>query len=44
MSTGIAGSGNESLRRPPFYALVLLAGYLSYRILGPFLVPLAWAA
>jgi predicted PurR-regulated permease PerM len=44
MSTGMAGSGNESLRRPPFYALVLVAGYLSYRILGPFLVPLAWAA
>ena len=44
MSTGMAGSGNESLRRPPFYVLVLVAIYLSYLVLGPFLVPLAWAA
>jgi predicted PurR-regulated permease PerM len=34
----------DRLRRPPFYLLVLVAIYLSYRVLGPFLVPLAWAA
>jgi hypothetical protein len=34
----------ERLRRPPFYVLVLLGIYLSYQVLGPFLVPLAWAA
>jgi predicted PurR-regulated permease PerM len=44
MSAVMGDSGNESLRRPPFYVLVLVAGYLSYLILGPFLVPLAWAA
>jgi predicted PurR-regulated permease PerM len=30
--------------RPLFYALVLLAGYLTYLVLGPFLVALTWAA
>jgi len=35
---------NEALRRPLFYVLVLVAVYLSFLILGPFLVPLAWAA
>jgi predicted PurR-regulated permease PerM len=34
----------DRLRRPPFYVLVLAAIYLSYLVLGPFLVPLAWAA
>jgi predicted PurR-regulated permease PerM len=34
----------DRLRRPPFYVLVLVAIYLSYLVLGPFLVPLAWAA
>ena len=33
----------EALQRPFFYLLVLLAGYLSVRILGPFLQPLGWA-
>ena len=34
----------DRLRRPPFYVLVLVAIYLSYLVLGPFLVPLAWAS
>ena len=34
----------DRLRQPPFYVLVLVAIYLSYLVLGPFLVPLAWAA
>jgi predicted PurR-regulated permease PerM len=33
----------RELRRPLFFVLVLLAAYLSYLILGPFLVPLIWA-
>jgi predicted PurR-regulated permease PerM len=37
-------NGERSRQRPLFYALVLLAGYLSYLILGPFLAALAWAA
>ena len=32
------------VHRPPFYALVLVALYATYLVLGPFLVPLAWAA
>ena len=36
-------NGERSRQRPLFYALVLLAGYLSYLILGPFLAALAWA-
>jgi len=27
-----------------FYAVVLLVGYLSFQVIGPFLVPLAWGA
>jgi predicted PurR-regulated permease PerM len=34
----------DRLRRPPFYVLVVAAIYLSYLVLGPFLVPLAWAS
>src|SRR5688572_16118005 len=34
----------DRLRQPPFYVLVLVAIYLSFLVLGPFLVPLAWAA
>jgi predicted PurR-regulated permease PerM len=34
----------DRLRRPPFYVLVLVAIYLTYQVLGPFVVPLAWAA
>ena len=30
--------------RPLFFALVLLAGYLTFLVLGPFLVALTWAA
>ena len=35
---------NDCLRRPPFYVLVLVAVYVTYLVLGPFLVPLAWAS
>src|SRR5262245_36667837 len=34
----------EYLQQPLFYALVLIAGYLAYLIVRPFLVPLGWAA
>jgi predicted PurR-regulated permease PerM len=37
-------SEKDCLRQPPFYVLVLVAVYLSSLVLGPFLVPLAWAA
>ena len=30
--------------RPLFFALVLLAGYLTYLVLSPFLAALTWAA
>jgi predicted PurR-regulated permease PerM len=36
-------TSKEALQRPLFYLLVLLAGYLSLQILGPFLAPLGWA-
>ena len=36
-------TSKEALQRPLFYLLVLLAGYLSLRILGPFFQPLGWA-
>ena len=38
---GMTDRENEALRRPLFYVLVLVAVYLSFLILGPFLVPLA---
>jgi len=34
---------HREMRRPLFFVLVLFAAYLSYLILGPFLVPLIWA-
>ena len=40
----MSDTDRDRLRRPPFYVLVLVAIYLTYRVLGPFLVPLAWAA
>ena len=40
----MSDTDRERLRQPPFYVLVLVAIYLSYLVLGPFLVPLAWAA
>jgi predicted PurR-regulated permease PerM len=40
----MADTRDECLTQPLFYALVLFAGYLTYLILSPFLVPLAWAA
>jgi predicted PurR-regulated permease PerM len=38
-----AGSDRERLSRVLFYGIVLLVGWLAYRILQPFLMPLAWA-
>ena len=40
----MSNTDRDRLRRPPFYVLVLVAIYLRYLVLGPFLVPLAWAA
>jgi predicted PurR-regulated permease PerM len=40
----MADDDRDCLRRPPFYALVLLALFLTFLVLGPFLVPLAWAS
>src|SRR5262249_15128913 len=37
-------SRKEYLQQPLFYVLVVVSGYLTYRILSPFLVPLGWAA
>lgn len=39
----MAETAREALQRPLFYALVLLGGYLSYLVLGPFLAALGWA-
>ena len=33
----------NGVARPVFYALVLVAGYLTYLVLGPFLTALTWA-
>jgi predicted PurR-regulated permease PerM len=40
----MANTREECLSQPLFYALVFFAGYLTYLVLSPFLVPLAWAA
>jgi predicted PurR-regulated permease PerM len=40
----LTGPGKESLQRPAFYALVLLAVWVTYLVVGPFLVSLTWAA
>jgi predicted PurR-regulated permease PerM len=40
----MADTRDDCLTQPAFYALVLFAGYLTYLILSPFIVPLAWAA
>ena len=42
--SAMSDTDRDRLRRPPFYVLVLVAIYLSYLVLGPFLSPLAWAA
>jgi len=39
----MADVGSKSLGRPVLYALILLGAYLSYQILSPFIVALAWA-
>ena len=39
----MADVGSKSLGRPVLYALILLGVYLSYQILSPFIVALAWA-
>src|SRR5262249_53635514 len=36
-------SGNTSAQRPLFYAFMLLAAYLTYLILNPFLAALTWS-
>jgi predicted PurR-regulated permease PerM len=43
-TNAMTDTSQKSRHRPLFYALVLFAGYLTYLILGPFLVALAWAA
>ena len=35
--------GNKPVQRPLFYPIVLLAAYLTYLILEPFLAALTWA-
>jgi hypothetical protein len=40
----MANTREQCLSQPLFYALVLFAGYLTYLVLSPFLVPLAWSA
>jgi predicted PurR-regulated permease PerM len=40
----MAETERAARQRPLFYALVLVALYLAYRVLGPFLGVLAWAA
>jgi predicted PurR-regulated permease PerM len=40
----MADGRRKSLGRPVLYALILVGLYLAYRILGPFLVALTWAA
>jgi predicted PurR-regulated permease PerM len=37
-------ASRDCLQRPPFYVLVFIAGYVTYLVLSPFLVPLVWAA
>src|SRR5262245_53732672 len=43
VETPMIEAGSKPVQRPLFYVLVLLAGYLTYRILEPFLTALAWA-
>jgi hypothetical protein len=37
-----AGSERDRLVLAPFYGVLLLAGYLAFRIVAPFLAPLAY--
>ena len=37
-------ASRDCLQRPPFYVLVFIAGYVTYLVLSPFLVPLVWAS
>jgi predicted PurR-regulated permease PerM len=39
----MADAGKEYFQKLLFYVFVLLAGYLTYLVLSPFLAPLAWA-
>jgi predicted PurR-regulated permease PerM len=39
----LGAGGKECLHRPAFFLLVLIASYLAYLVLGPFLVSLIWA-
>ena len=38
-----AETERDRFARVLFYAVVLVIGYLAFRIVGPFLAPLAWA-
>jgi predicted PurR-regulated permease PerM len=40
----MADNDKDCLQQPLFYVLVLFAGYLTFLVLKPFLMPLAWAA
>jgi len=40
----MAATSKEWLERPAFYVLALIAGYITFLVLSPFLVPLTWAA
>jgi predicted PurR-regulated permease PerM len=44
MPDGMTDSIKDRFTKFLFYVLVIVIGYLSYRILSPFLAPLAWAA
>lgn len=37
------GFASDRFRQLLFYAVVLVVGYMAYRVIGPFLAPLAWA-
>jgi predicted PurR-regulated permease PerM len=42
--TAMSDTAKDRFSRLLFYVLVLLTGYLAYRVISPFLAPLAWAA
>jgi predicted PurR-regulated permease PerM len=40
----MSDSSRQRFSQLIFYALIILIGYLTYRVMSPFLAPLAWAA
>ena len=40
----MSDTAKDRFSRLLFYALILVTGYLAYRVISPFLAPLAWAA